>query len=87
MSAFRILGLSYFAVVSVFALAIVMADQRQLRLAMDSATETASDAIGLAVIQPVLAFVRAEDEFFFDPPYGKRVLGNEIRRDRSPTRE
>lgn len=87
MSAFRFLGLSYFAVVSVFALAIVMADEKELRLAMDSATEMASDAIDQSVIQPMLASARAEDEIFFDPPHGKRTLGNEIRRDRSPTRE
>lgn len=68
MSAFRFLGLSYFAVVSMFALAIVMADQTQLRRAMDCVTGMASDAIGQTVIKPLLAFVRAEDETFFDPP-------------------
>ncbi len=71
MSAFRFLGLSYFAVMSVFALAIVMADQAQLRWAMDNATEAASDAMGQAIIQPLLAFVRAGDETFFDPPHQK----------------
>ncbi len=74
MSALRFLGFSYLAVVSVFALAIAAADQAQLRQAMDTATETISDAIGQSIVQPLLNFARAGDEVFFDPPPGTKTI-------------
>lgn len=74
MSALRFLGFSYLAVVSVFALAIAAADQAQLRQAMDTATETISDAIGQSIVQRLLNFARAGDEVFFDPPPGTKTI-------------
>jgi hypothetical protein len=74
MSAFRLLGLSYFAVVSVFALAIATADQAELCRLMDTATETVSDTIGQSIVQPLLAFALAGDETFFDPPPGRKTI-------------
>jgi len=74
MSALRLLGLSYLAVVSVFGFAIATADQAQLRQVMDAVTEAVSDTIGQSIVQPLLAFVRAEDETFFDPPPGSKTI-------------
>jgi len=74
MSALRFLGFSYLAVASLFALAIAAADQAQLRQGMDAASETVSDTIGQNILQPLLAFARAGDESFFDPPPGAKTI-------------
>ena len=74
MSALRLLGISYFVIVSGFALAIAAADQVQLRQAMDAATETVSDTIAQNIVQPLLAIAHTEDEVFFDPPPGSRTI-------------
>ena len=68
MSALRVLGLCYLATASLFALAIATADQARLQEALDSAHHGFSHQIGQSVIQPLLAFARAEDERFVDPP-------------------
>jgi len=77
MSALRTLGFCYLAVVSVFGLAIAAADQARLRQALDTATEAASEQIDQNVMQPLLAFARAGDEVFFDPPPGARTIALE----------
>lgn len=74
MSALRLLGISYFAIMSAFALAIATADQTQLRQAMNAATETVSDAVAQSIVQPLLAIAHAEDEVFFDPPPGSKSI-------------
>jgi len=74
MSALRILGLSYLAATSAFALAIAAADKVQLRRAMDAATEAVSDEIGQSIVQPLLMFARAGDEILFDPPPGTKTI-------------
>ena len=68
MSALRILGHCYLATASLLALAIATADQARLQEALDSADQGFSRQVGRSVIEPLLAFARAEDEKFFDPP-------------------
>jgi L,D-transpeptidase catalytic domain len=68
MSALRILGFCYLATASMFALAIVSADQARLRDTMEAASNRVSGGIGYSVLRPLLAIARAADEQFFDPP-------------------
>lgn len=73
MSAFRVLGFCYLATASIFALAIAAADQARLHEAVDRAGQIVSDRFDRSLLQPVLAFARASDEKFFDPPQRKRA--------------
>jgi hypothetical protein len=68
MSALRVLGFCYLATASIFALAIAAADQVRLHEAMGAASLAVSDQFDCSVLRPVLAFARAGDEKFFDPP-------------------
>jgi lipoprotein-anchoring transpeptidase ErfK/SrfK len=70
MSALRVLGFCYLATASLFALAFAAADPVELRYAMDAAGSETAHRFAETVTKPLQAFVRAEDERFFDPPAG-----------------
>ena len=74
MSALRILGFCYLAAASSFAVAIAMADQARLHDALDDGSRLAARQFGERVVQPVMAFAKAQDEKFFDPKPGQARL-------------
>jgi hypothetical protein len=73
MPSFRILGHCCLAFMTLFALALVSADQARLGEMLSAASRVVSQRLDRTMIAPVRGIAFAVDAEFFDPPpYGPR---------------
>ncbi len=71
MPSFRILGHCYLALMLVFALALVSADQARLGEALSAASHAVSQRLDRTMLAPMRGIAFAVDAEIFDPPtYG-----------------